>query len=81
MHIKSQLNRLKLKRKVLKTLIMAGLKRNKEMNQLPRHLRHLASIIKNPSIPLFPYDLDQSEKGDLPKSLAFSRVPKLHFNK
>ena len=65
-----------LKRERFENINTIGLKRSKEMNQASHHLKRLASIPKNLSIPLSPHIPHQSKKGNLPKSLASSRVSK-----
>ena len=61
-----------------KNVSSVGPKRNIEMKQVPHHLKLLLSILKNPRIPLYPHNPQQSETNNLPKSLASSRVPKTH---
>ena len=67
-----------LKRENFENINTIGPKKSTKMNQIPHYLRHLASILKNPSIPLSPHNPHQSERGGLPKSLASSKVPKTH---
>ena len=51
-------------------------KRNKEMKHIPHHLWRLPSVLKDPTIPLFPHNPQQRETRDPPKSLASNRVSK-----
>ena len=57
-----------------KNVCTVSLKRNKEMKRIPYHVWSLRSVLKDPSIPRFPYNPQQRETCDPPKSLASNRV-------